>query len=1264
MDDLVISSFNCQGLGNQQKRRDIFHYLKQKSFSIYCLQDTHFDRKMEKYIQSEWGYKAYFASYKTNSRGVAVLFNNNFEFKIRSVKKDQNGNYIIISFSAMEKDLLLVNVYGPNRDSPQFYSDLLQTIKQYNNHNIIAVGDWNLVMDPVYDYYNYKHVNNPKSRLVIDTMMTELELTDVWRENNPEYRQFTWRKQTPLQQSRLDFFLLSDYLYWHYEDTDILPGYRSDHSIVTLRLSFRKQLKRNTFWKFNCSLLKDVNYVNEINIEVRDVIREYAINQCENNDEDHVSNGNVELKVPDKIFLDFLLMKVRSKTIAYATMKKKKRKENEETLIKSIEEIERRPFKTDNELKILKEKNEELVSLRNEIMKGVLLRSKARWISDGEKVTKYFCNLEKRNFISKRMDKLTNENGTTTDDTENIKEQVGNFYKQLYKRNKNVKDCKVNDLINKIPKISDEERKSLEGEITLEEAGLALKQMKNGKSPGSDGFGAEFFKFFWKQLGPFVVRALNESYRDGELSATQKEGLITCIPKGDKPKEFIKNWRPISLLNVIYKIGSTCIANRMKKILPKLIDEDQTGFVPNRYIGDNIRLIYDMMHYLETKKQPGLLLCLDFEKAFDTLDWKFMLKVLRSYNIGNSFCRWIETFYKNIKSTVIVNGQCTHWLNVERGCRQGDPVSPYLFILSVEILAIMVREDKDIKGICINNIEHKISQFADDMQLINSGDKLSFEKSMHIINRFSEVSGLFINVEKTQAVWLGTKKYSNVQYMKNLNLVWNPERFKILGLWFTQDLKACESINYDMKFSEVKTLFNIWSKRIITPLGKVAVLKSLILSKLVYLWTLLPNPPNKFIKELQNLCFQFIWSKRQDRISRKTVVQNIRNGGLGVPDIETYIIALKVTWIKKIVNTNHKWKNICFNLYPFLEQLTYYGGSLVKKYKIDNHFWLDTLYAYKTFYGKVKPSRSAELLSERVFFNEKIMVGGESIKRTDWIEKEVFCIAHFLKDNGTFLNHAEFKAKYNISINFITYAGYVSSIKNYIKNTNITVTDNQFQATSLSFKILNSCPKGSKVIYDAIISNENPPKCCMKWSQKLNSEIIWKNVFFKLHKIQDIQLKWFQIRIVHRILATNFLLKKMKIIDDDRCSFCSSQRDSIDHLLWKCDQVAQFWLQLENLLNEKCANLHNLKFNENLIIFGTHAGFKTDATFDLIVMLGKMYIYKCRLNKSIPQFSGFLKELKYRYKIEEHNAKISGLHHKFQIDWLCYKEMLKPATQN
>ncbi|WP_419635460.1 reverse transcriptase domain-containing protein, partial [Thiolapillus sp.] len=429
-------------------------------------------------------------------------------------------------------------------------------------------------------------------------------------------------------------------------------------------------------------------------------------------------------------------------------------------------------------------------------------------------------------------------------------------------------------------------------------------------------------------MGAFIVNSLNDGFRKGELSSTQKEGVIICIPKGNKDKQLLKNWRPISLLNVVYKIGSACIANRLKVVLPTLINEDQTGFMANRFIGDNIRLIHDLISYLHRTKLPGLLLCLDFEKAFDSVDWNFMFKVLRAFGFGPDICQWISTFYKGIKSTVAVNGQLSQWFLIQRGCRQGDPISPYLFILCVEILATMIREDKNIKGISIGETEHKISQYADDTEIMLEGDRNSFERTIKIIDIFGKKSGLFLNAGKTSAIWLGSRQNSPIRYMPHLNMEWNPSKFKILGIWFTNDMKQCEVINFQEKFSEIKALYKVWLKRQITPLGRVAVLKSLILSKIVYLWLLLPNPPDKLVDALQKTMYKFVWNRKQDRISRKIAIKSIAKGGLGIPKLRDYINALKLIWVRKLKTSDHKWKNIIKVTYPKVTLLEQLGSSL------------------------------------------------------------------------------------------------------------------------------------------------------------------------------------------------------------------------------------------------------------------------------------------------------------------------------------------------
>lgn len=198
----------------------------------------------------------------------------------------------------------------------------------------------------------------------------------------------------------------------------------------------------------------------------------------------------------------------------------------------------------------------------------------------------------------------------------------------------------------------------LEGEITLSEIALALKNMKNNKtikSPGPDGFTTELYKFFFTDIGHFLVRSFNESFHSGTLSTTQYQGVITYIPKEGKPKQFIKNWRPISLLNVSYKLLSSCVASRIKQVLPTVIHESQKGFIKGRYIGENIRLLYDTLLTTEKENIPGLLLMIDIEKAFDSVSWSFIEKTLLFFNFPVCIIQWFKILYNKASSCISFN---------------------------------------------------------------------------------------------------------------------------------------------------------------------------------------------------------------------------------------------------------------------------------------------------------------------------------------------------------------------------------------------------------------------------------------------------------------------------------------------------------------------------------------------------------------------------------------------------------------------------------
>ena len=279
----------------------------------------------------------------------------------------------------------------------------------------------------------------------------------------------------------------------------------------------------------------------------------------------------------------------------------------------------------------------------------------------------------------------------------------------------------------------------------MEEVKTVVFNLSPDKSPGPDGFQAFFFQKCWDILGEDLWRAIEASRNGGSLLAEINYSFFTLIPKKDCP-ENAGDFRPIALCNTIYKIFSKILANRLKAIMPKLISEEQTGFVPGRSILDGILIIQEVIHSAVIDKEPCMFMKLDIQKAYDMVDWRFLCKVLEAFGFSRQWVNLIFKFISTPKISILVNGTPEGFFEISRGIRQGDPLSPFLFILMAEAFGRAVSfayQARKISGISVTrnlpNITHQ--QYADDTILPG---KSSIQEALgfkNILQNYMDASG-------------------------------------------------------------------------------------------------------------------------------------------------------------------------------------------------------------------------------------------------------------------------------------------------------------------------------------------------------------------------------------------------------------------------------------------------------------------------------------------------------------------------------------------
>ena len=291
--------------------------------------------------------------------------------------------------------------------------------------------------------------------------------------------------------------------------------------------------------------------------------------------------------------------------------------------------------------------------------------------------------------------------------------------------------------------------------LTQEEVTEAVKQLPAGKAPSVDSIPAEFYQAMWADIDLDIFNFVSESITQARIAAELNVSKIALLPKSEDRSK-IQNFRPISLLNTSYKIVAKVYANRMKPLLHNWILPSQTGFVPNRCILDNIFLAFEAVEWTLENRQDLSMILLDFEKAYDRVNWTFLRQTMSRMGFHTTWIDQVISLNENAAASVVVNGEQSQTFQLQRSVRQGCPLAPYLFLLTVDVLGQMLQHPEyGVKGLRLPDKTNITNQmFADDTMLFLDGTLENMDRALSVIHRFSAASGAKLNLNKSVGLWL------------------------------------------------------------------------------------------------------------------------------------------------------------------------------------------------------------------------------------------------------------------------------------------------------------------------------------------------------------------------------------------------------------------------------------------------------------------------------------------------------------------------------
>ncbi|XP_042956310.1 uncharacterized protein LOC122292152 [Carya illinoinensis] len=870
-------SWNCRGLGNPRSVNILNMLVKDKCPNLVFLMETKCSKsRMEEICKLLKFESCLVIDSVGSSGGLTLMWNNKVNVSIFNYSRWHISAQIIPNLET--PPWLFTGFYGHPETAKRHMSwELLRSLKPHPSMAWLCCGDFNELL-----CQNEKQGGCPRPYKQMETFRHAIMDCSL----NPIQTQgpfFTWsnnRKEDEFTKERLDRAMANNN--WMHCFTEsycqVIPAIKSDHSPLLIHVentASRRPCNTHLF-RFEAAWnMKD---------GISNIIREAWVK---------VAVGDDAVTSMHKRILNCSLALKRWKGAASN---------------KATGDIKRKM----KELEVLQDTNqgdqvEAITLLQKEIEQSLgeeelkwKQRAKQHWLQNGDRNTKFYHLHASQRRKTNKVSQIYDSNDNLVTQKQQIGEVFTTHFVDLFTSSN---PCDIGRCLEDIPtKVTPLMNEVLLQPFSEEEVKSAVFQMKALGSPGPDGFPAIFYQSHWETIGKEVTSFALNVVNDGGSLEGVNETFITLIPKTKDPKR-VPDFRPISLCNVIYKIVAKMLSNRLKIVLPDIISPNQSAFVPGRSITDNILVAYETLHTMSTRmkgKSGYMALKLDMSKAYDRVEWSFLYSVMSRLGFHQNWISLVEKSISSVSFSILINGEPQASFKPSRGLRQGDPLSPYLFILCAEALSCMLHKAESVGSISsvpIGKGPQKVGHlfFADDSMIFCKANSLEWSRLMGILEMYERGSGQKLNKEKSSIFF---SKNTPLENQRTLLLIAGLKpKFSLenyLGL--PAMIGRAKTVAFHGLIDRTWAKITNWKTKSLSSAGKEILIKSVLQAIPTYTMGIFLLPQS-IVKRLDQLVRKFWWGFNEDQSKIQWVkwckLSNSKDqGGMGFRNFSSFNLAL------------------------------------------------------------------------------------------------------------------------------------------------------------------------------------------------------------------------------------------------------------------------------------------------------------------------------------------------------------------------------------